>query len=132
MFFSQGIDIVDNERIRKTYEKYGNNFLKKFLTKREINFINKNNKKFHLKLANRFAAKEAMAKAMGSGFRNRIFFKDIEIMNTSKGKPFIICSSKVLNYLEKNHKKIDNSNIFLSIADEKKFSVAIVSIFNSE
>lgn len=132
MFFSQGIDIVDNERIRKTYEKYGNNFLKKFLTKREINFIKKNNKKFHLKLANRFAAKEAMAKAMGSGFRNRIFFKDIEIMNTSKGKPFIICSSKVLNYLEKNHKKIDNSNIFLSIADEKKFSVAIVSIFNSE
>ena len=34
MFFSQGIDIVDNERIRKTYEKYGNNFLKKFLTKK--------------------------------------------------------------------------------------------------
>ena len=53
-----------------------------------------------------------MAKAMGSGFRNKNFFKDIEIMNTSKGKPFIICSSKVLNYLEKNHKKIDNSNIF--------------------
>ena len=95
MIFSQGIDIVDNERIRKTYEKYGNNFLKKFLTKREIDSIRKSKIKFYSKLANRFAAKEAVAKAIGLGFRNSIFFKDFEILNQINGKPYIICSSKV-------------------------------------
>ena len=102
MFFSQGIDIVENERIKKNYKKYGKVFLNKFLTKREIHLIKKKQGKFYSRLANRFAAKEAMAKALGTGFRNKIFFKDIEIMNTFNGTPYIICSERVLKIFKKN------------------------------
>ena len=69
-----------------------------------------------------------MAKALGTGFRNKIFFKDIEIMNTFNGTPYIICSERVLKFLKKINNKIDNSKIHLSISDEKKYSIALVSI----
>lgn len=130
MFFSQGIDIVDNERIKKNYLKYGNHFLNKFLTRKEIQHISKKRLNLFSRIANRFAAKEATIKAIGTGFRNGITFKNIEILNDKNGKPLIICDEKILNHLKKIDINIDNSKFYLSISDEKKYSVAIVSILN--
>ena len=73
----------------------------------------------------RFAAKEAFSKALGTGFRNGLNFKDISIINDKFGKPFIKKSNKINNFMKKKF-KTKKINIFLSISDEKNHSVAFV------
>ena len=75
----------------------------------------------------RFAAKEALSKALGTGFRDGLSFKDIEVVNDKLGKPYYIISSKIKNLIKKK-KKIKNFNLFLSISDEKEYSVAFTII----
>ena len=60
---------------------------------------------------------------MGTGFRNGLNFKDIEVINDKLGKPFYIISLKIKNLIKKK-KKIKDFNLFLSISDEKEYSVA--------
>ena len=117
-----GVDIVDNNRIRKAIKN--KKFINRIFTNEEIlhakNKVNKTN--FYAK---RFAAKEAFLKALGIGIRNDINFKDISIKNNKLGKPMIILNNKIQKII-KNKLKIYNFNIFLSIADENKFSIAFV------
>ena len=117
-----GVDIVDNNRIRKAIKNQ--RFINRIFSKDEI----KNSKKMNNKIqfyAKRFAAKEAFLKALGIGIRNDINFKDISIKNNKLGKPMIILNNKIQKII-KNKLKIYNFNIFLSIADENKFSIAFV------
>ena len=115
-----GVDIVDNKRIEKLL--INNNFLKRIFTKNEIK-ISKNRKNKINYFAKRFAAKEAFAKSLGTGFRNNLNFKDIEILNDNKGKPFYIKSKKI-DLIIKKIFKINNYNLLLSISDEKDYSIA--------
>ncbi|MDA7734400.1 holo-ACP synthase, partial [Candidatus Pelagibacter sp.] len=75
----------------------------------------------------RFAAKEAFAKALGTGFRNDLNFKDIEIMNDKFGKPYYSKTKKITQIIRKEF-KIKNFNCFLSISDEKEYSTAFTII----
>ena len=77
--------------------------------------------------AKRFAAKEAFVKSLGTGFRNGINFKDISVANTSYGKPKIFLNKKVKNIIDKKF-KLKKFKIFLSLSDEKKYSIAYVVI----
>ena len=117
-----GVDIVDNKRIKSSLKK--NNFIKRIFTKKEIEQSKKKRDKANF-FAKRFAAKEAFVKAIGTGFRNNINFKDIEIKNTAKGRPVLNLSKKLKNVLKKKF-KIDNYSIYLSLSDEKKYSIAYV------
>ena len=90
MIIGIGNDLVEINRIRSIYNKFGDNFLNKIYTKNEINFFLKNKNKFIQRLSNRFAAKEAFYKALN---HNKLSpspsFKDVEILNYDGGKPKI-------------------------------------------
>jgi holo-[acyl-carrier protein] synthase len=119
-----GVDIVENKRIRSLIKK--KNFLTRTFGKNEI----LNSKKVKNKMnyfSKRFASKEALAKAIGTGISEGLNFKDIEIVNNSNGKPYYFNSSKLKNFIIKK-KKIKNFNLFLSISDEKEYSIAFAII----
>ena len=73
----------------------------------------------------RFAAKEAFSKAIGTGFRDNLNFKDITITNNKLGKPSFVVTDKIKKIIKKQF-KISSFDFFLSISDEKKYSIAYV------
>ena len=117
-----GVDIVENSRIGKLLKS--KLFIKRIFSNSEILIANKirDKKGYYSK---RFAAKEAFAKSIGTGFRNDFNFKDISIINDKMGKPSFIISEKIKKIIKKKF-KVTSFNFFLSISDEKKYSVAYV------
>jgi holo-[acyl-carrier protein] synthase len=117
-----GVDIVDISRFNKLIKN--NNFIKRIFSNSEILIAKKiRNKKVYY--AKRFAAKEALAKSIGTGFRNNLNFKDISIINDKLGKPSFVITNKIKNIV-KDQFKTSSFNFFLSISDEKKYSIAYV------
>ena len=119
-----GVDIIKNSRINNSLKNKG--FLNRIFTEKEIQQGRKLKKKINF-YAKRFAAKEAFVKAIGTGFRSDINFIDIEIKNYKNGKPYISLSKKLNNYLQKKF-KIQKYKVFLSLSDEKDYSIAFVVI----
>ena len=117
-----GVDIVQNSRIRKsiTNEK----FLLRIFTNEEINKSKKIKNKTAF-FSKRFAAKEAFSKALGTGFRETLNFKDILITNNKYGKPSIKINNKLRNLINKKF-KTKKINVLLSLSDESKHSIAFV------
>ena len=118
-----GTDIVSVDRIKKLQKN--KNFLERIFSKEEVlrcsKLINYNNC-----YAKRFAAKEAFAKALGTGISNGVNFNEIIVMNEKNGKPFIEIIGKTLKIIKKKFKK--KIKIALSLSDEKKYAVAFVTI----
>jgi len=119
-----GVDIVKNQRISSAIKK--KLFINRTFSKNEILISKKVDNKIRY-FSKRFAAKEAFAKALGTGFRDGLSFKDIEVANDKLGKPRYIVSFKIKNLIKKK-KKIKNFNLFLSISDEKEYSIAFAMI----
>ena len=117
-----GVDIVENSRISKLLKN--KLFIKRIFSNSEILIANKirDKKGYYSK---RFAAKEAFAKSIGIGLRKNLNFNDISIVNDKLGKPSFIISEKIKKIVKKKF-KITSFNFFLSISDEKKYSVAYV------
>ena len=121
-----GIDIVENYRLKKILLKKKSNFKKKIFTINEVAYCEKKSNSISC-YSKRFAAKEAFAKALGTGFRKNINFKDVEVVNNTYGKPYICINKKIANNI-KTLFKVKKFNILLSISDEKKYSIASVVI----
>ena len=119
-----GVDIIKNSRINNSLKIKG--FLNRIFTEKEIQQGKKLKNKINF-YAKRFAAKEAFVKAIGTGFRSNINFIDIEIKNYRNGKPYISLSKKLKNFLQKKF-KIQKYKVFLSLSDEKDYSIAFVVI----
>jgi len=117
-----GVDIVENSRIKKSLKN--NLFIKRIFTTSEITTAKKINDKVAY-YSKRFAAKEALSKSIGTGFRNNFNFRDISIVNDKLGKPTFSISEKIKKIV-KNKFKVSSFNFFLSISDEKKYSIAYV------
>jgi len=117
-----GVDIVQNSRIKKLIKNQ--KFILRIFSKNEINESKKIKNKVNF-FAKRFAAKEAFVKSIGLGFRKGINLKDIYVRNDKLGKPNIILSSKVKKILSKKF-STKSFNIFLSLSDEKDYSIAYV------
>ena len=115
-----GVDIIQNKRIKALIgdKKFINKTFGINEVKLSKNKVNKTNY-----FAKRFAAKEAFAKSIGTGFRNNLNFKDIEILNDKIGKPYYSLSNKTRKILKKIF-RVRNYDLFLSISDEKDYSVA--------
>ena len=123
-----GVDIVDNSRIDRSLKN--NSFIKRVFSKSEILSAKKtkDKKSYYSK---RFAAKEAFSKSIGTGFRDNLNFKDISIINNKLGKPSFVITEKIKKIIKK-HFKISSFNFFLSISDEKKYSIAYVILQKSK
>jgi len=103
-----GNDIIEIARIENAIKKHGNAILNKIFTQREKNYCLKYGLPYQ-RFAGRFAAKEAILKALGYGISKNISWHDIEILNDENGKPYVILSEEV--------KKIfSNPDLFISIS----------------
>jgi len=119
-----GVDIVDNNRIKSLIKN--KKFVNRIFSKKEITISKKYLNKTNF-FSKRFAAKESFSKALGTGFRNNLNLKDIEIINDKLGKPYYLISPKIKKLIKKK-KKTKNFQLFLSISDEKDYSVAFTII----
>ena len=115
-----GVDIIQNVRIKNLIKN--KKFLNRTFSKKELFCSKKNKNKINF-LAKRFAAKESLSKSLGTGFRNNLNFKDIQIFNDKMGKPYFLKSKKIDKIINKRF-KIKKYDLFLSISDEKEYSIA--------
>ena len=119
-----GVDIVENKRFKKSIKN--KSFISRLFTLLEIkNSQLVKNKSFYF--SKKFAAKESFSKALGTGFRKGLNFNDIEISNDSLGKPYFKLNNKTQKIISKTL-KVKNFDIFLSISDEKEYSIAFTII----
>jgi len=121
-----GIDIVETNRLKKLLLKKKSNFKNKIFTNNEITYCEKKSNITNC-YSKRFAAKEAFVKALSTGFRNNINFKDIEVVKNHHGKPYLLINKKVINKI-KTLFKVKKFNVLLSISDETKYAIASVII----
>ncbi len=115
-----GNDIVEIKRIASAIERFGDRFLHKLFTEKEQEYC-KRHEKSERNFAGRFAAKEAIAKAFGTGFGEKLNWLDIEILNEPSGKPVVHLSSAL-------KKELGSSKIHLSISHSKEHAMAIAII----
>jgi holo-[acyl-carrier protein] synthase len=123
MIIGTGIDIVEVNRVEEAFKKWGRRFLGKIFTDREIRYAKGKNALFQ-HLAARFAAKEAVFKAMGD---DKLSWKDIEILNGRDGKPKCRINPRFIRTRAKT--KIE-PEILLSISHAKEYAVASVVLIN--
>ena len=119
-----GVDIIENKRIKSSIRNH--KFKDRIFSPKELkqSILSKDKVKYFSK---RFAAKEAFAKALGTGFRNNLNFKDIEIINDKLGKPYYAKTKKITKLIKKEF-KVKSFNCFLSISDENNYSTAFTII----
>mgnify|MGYP006172080247 FL=1 len=122
--FGIGTDIVNISRIKRSIKNV--KFIKRIFNEIEIKRCNNHSNKENC-FAKRFAAKEAFAKALGTGISHGINFNEIIVYNIKSGKPYIKLLGKTNKVFKKTIKK-KNYNIFLSLSDDKPFALATVVI----
>jgi len=121
MIYGVGTDIVNIERVKKILSKNRDSFVKRVLSEHEqALFANKADSAAYF--AKRFAAKEAFAKALGTGIGRGVSFKELTVRNNENGKPHFIPSEKLSQYLVENNIK----QVHLSISDESQIAIAFV------
>ncbi|MDX1922517.1 MAG: holo-ACP synthase [Alphaproteobacteria bacterium] len=127
MIIGIGNDICDITRIEKTYAKYGERFLKRIYTPIEQKKALQRSSAPPT-LAKRFAAKEACAKALGTGMSAGVFWKDMGVVNDPNGKPTLVLTGGALKRLEAMTPKGYSASIHLTLTDEYPNAQAFVII----
>lgn len=121
MIVGIGVDLVDIRRMRSGNDRFGERLAKKVLSLREMADYHAHHDRGAL-LAKRFAAKEALVKALGIGFRNGVLLHQISIVHNQAGRPELHCEGRIAEIL--NDHGVRDSH--LSIADEKHYAIAYV------
>jgi len=116
---AHGIDLVDCPRIEEMIRRHGQRFIKRVFTDAEQAYAEANKNKVE-KLAGRFAAKEAILKLMGTGWRGKIAWTDIEIINNSAGQPEVTLDGEVRKIAE----GLGIKHISVSITHTANFAIA--------
>jgi len=115
-----GVDIIEIDRIRKSIEDSGDRFLQKVFTEKEIEYCaGKANKFQHY--AARFAAKEAVSKALATGWSGDFFWKDVEVMNEASGAPRVTLYGKL-------RERLSSAVVLVSLSHSESHVVAIALI----
>ena len=114
-----GIDAVDIKRFEKTAGRGGDRFLKKIFTDKELKYSEKKKERF-AHMAGKFAAKEAVKKALPDGARIGLSWTDIEIVNDEDGKPHVVLHGKA----KELQKEFSVSDVFLSISHSQSVAVS--------
>lgn len=121
------MDLCKISRINTTLQRYGNRFKKRCFTNNEIKKCNKV-KNSSACYAKRFASKEAVAKALGTGINQGVYWKDIEIINMKSGKPTVVLKGNAKRILIKIKPESKDYNISITITDENDLAQAFVII----
>ncbi|MCP4569974.1 MAG: holo-[acyl-carrier-protein] synthase [FCB group bacterium] len=121
MIYSTGIDLVEIDRIQKGYRRYGDNFLNRLYSPDEIGIIKSRKANMIVTMAGKFAAKEAVMKALGYFFDEGVYLRGIEILNQPSGIPYV-------RLPQKTDAKMAGKKILISISHEKKYAVATAII----
>jgi len=112
-----GNDIIAISRIRESISRYGQNFLDRVFTVNEQAYCSRY-RESSINYAGRFAAKEAVVKALGIGFTQGISWLDIEVINNDQGKPQVVCSDKLKQLFNDPH-------LLISISHCKEHATAV-------
>jgi holo-[acyl-carrier protein] synthase len=127
MIIGLGNDLVDISRIEKTILTYGDRFIDRIFTPIERAKSDRRANRA-ASYAKRFAAKEACAKALGTGFSNGVFWRDMGVVNDSSGKPTMALTGGAMERLQKITPKGCKAYINVTITDDHPFAQAIVII----
>lgn len=127
MIIGLGNDIIDIRRIDKTLEKFGDRFVQRLFTEVEQNKSERRRNRSE-SYAKRFAAKEAAAKALGTGFRKSVYWRDLGVVNLPSGKPTMKLTGGALKRLESITPEGMQAQISLTITDDYPMAQAIVII----
>ena len=118
--FGIGIDLIEVSRIKQTIARFGERFRNRIFSTREQNFCESQNEKY-LSYATRFAAKEAFSKALGTGLRGKISWRDIVVIDNEKSRPELEINGRA-------KKLLNERKTFLSITHTENYASAIVII----
>jgi holo-[acyl-carrier protein] synthase len=125
MVIGIGTDIIEIDRIKNSIEKYGDRFLSKIYTPTEIEYCqSKVNKYQHF--AARFAAKEAVYKALATGWQEVLSWQEIEIFNEATGMPRVTMRGKLKEFLA------DDKSLKISISHSKNYVVSVAIIYKTD
>lgn len=116
-----GVDICSIARVTNVYEHYGEKFLKRILTENEIAFVKSSKKHFITRVAARFAAKEAVVKVLGTGWRG-VGWQEVELERKPSGEPRIILHGRA----QARAHQLGLSRFEVSMSHEKEYAVAFV------
>jgi holo-[acyl-carrier protein] synthase len=127
MILGVGSDLIDIRRIGKTIERFGDRFLDRIFTENERRRCDRRNNRV-ASYARRFAAKEAAAKALGTGFRRGVFWRDLGVVNLPSGQPSMLLTGGALKRLEAITPAGMAAHLALTITDEPPLAQALVII----
>jgi holo-[acyl-carrier protein] synthase len=127
MILGVGNDIIDIRRIERTIERYGDRFLQRVFTDTERNKSDKRAARA-ASYAKRFAAKEACAKALGTGLRNGVFWRDMGVVNLRSGRPTMVLTGGAAKQLRRITPSGSEARIDLTLADDFPLAQAMVVI----
>ncbi len=121
MIFGIGVDIAETARVSRLLAEYGDRFARRILTEYELEEFNRRQQSDSY-LASRFAAKEAVAKAFGTGIGKDLGFHSVQVENDTAGKPRLRFLDSAADLIARH--RIDNA--LISLSDEKHYVVAMV------
>ena len=127
MIFGIGVDVLEAARIKKVYDRFGEHFLDRLLLPKEREQLGKTKRKERF-LAMRFAAKEAIVKAMGTGFAHGMWIRDVGVVQNAWGRPDVVYSERG----EKMRRKLGIGNGFITLTDEAGLIVAVAVLEAAE
>ena len=129
MIYGIGTDLINSKRVEKLLNKFGEKFLFKVFSYKEID-NSKNSYNKALYFSKRFAGKEAFWKAVSPNKENTLHFNEIEILSNENGKPYVNLIGRTKNRLSDLEKSLNcKFNFHISISDEKPNALAFVIIF---
>jgi holo-[acyl-carrier protein] synthase len=128
MILGVGSDLIDIRRIEKAIERFGDRFLDRIFTETERRRCDHRGLTRMASYARRFAAKEAAAKALGTGFRRGVFWRDLGVVNLPSGQPGLVLTGGALRRLEAITPSGMVARLDVSLTDEPPLAQAVVII----
>jgi len=128
MILGLGTDLCDIRRVERTLEQFGDRFVNRLFDETERHAVERRPQRRASGYAMRFAAKEACAKALGTGFRRGVFWRDIVLGNETSGKPFLTLKGGAFARLQELTPDGMEALINISLTDEQPMAHAIVII----